>query len=81
MREEAAGPCGTQRPTSEGIGSLWCIMLPSCARSESRWLGRDARTGRISELPPSLGLVGLQDVDGFGESSGLPGAAAGFAQD
>ena len=35
----------------------------------------------FSEPFSSLGLAGLQDVDGFGELSGLPGAAAEFAQD
>ena len=33
MHAEAAGPCGTQRPAPEGIGSLWCIMLRRCVRS------------------------------------------------
>jgi hypothetical protein len=30
---------------------------------------------------PGFGSVNLQDVDGFGEPAGAPGAAAEFAQD
>jgi hypothetical protein len=63
-----------------------CVMTASYARKKKAHGKLTARTvmllSRVDSEPfSSGGFAGLQDVDGFGEVAGAPGAAAQFAQD
>jgi hypothetical protein len=69
-------PCHLPRPPVNSefyAGWRW----KRASRPVRRALGR----GGVSEPFSSCDLAGLKDVDGFGQLSGFPGAAAEFAQD
>src|SRR5690348_13777824 len=73
-----ARKCAAQAARSMCGGSLYWTIAVIMVRLPA---ARPSRPARPDGLSSSCHLAGLQDMDGFGQVPGAPGAAAELAQD